>query len=241
MLSQDYFGLVKNYLNSYDKPLNRAGIGGAERLVINLPGLDYRSARKGWSNRSKRKWLAQQIIDAGVSELQSRGEQEAFVWKFLSNDPSLKETAPKSILRMLENYYDAETGEILLKPWSKEELGRIRKEARERGTHLKSMERAAEIRKKLKAGEPLTRAEQCFKCRNKELFSEFPAQKPGRKKKMVAEEKAICKESNRYKMPFDMQPLKNKGNQMKFQKNQTFPLLKTYGERVLIPGKEGKA
>ena len=193
MLSQDYFGLVKNYLNSYDKPLNRAGIGGAERLVINLPGLDYRSARKGWSNRSKRKWLAQQIIDAGVSELQSRGEQEAFVWKFLSNDPSLKETAPKSVLRMLENYYDAETGEILLKPWSKEELGKIRKEARERGTHLKSMERAAEIRKKLKAGEPLTRAEQCFKCRNKELFSEFPAQKPGRKKKMVAEEKAICK------------------------------------------------
>lgn len=233
MLAQDYFGLVKNYLNSYDKPLNRAGIGGAERLVINLPGLDYRSARKGWSNRNRRKWLAQRIVDAGVGDLPTRKEQEAFVWKFLSTDSSLKETAPKSVLRLLLNYYDAETGEILIKPWSKEELSEIRKEAREKGTYEKTAARAAEIQSKLARGEKLTRPEQCFRSRNKDLFENL-------QKKVLQNKRQFVKEYNSYKLSFDMQQAKNKENPMKFQKNSTFPLSESYGERTLICKKEGK-
>ena len=177
MLAQDFFGLVKNYLNSYDKPLTRAGMGGAEKMVINLHGLDYRSARKGWSNRAKRKFLAQRIIDAGIGDLPTRKEQEAFVWKFLSTDESLKETAPRAVLRLLSEYYDTETGEVLIKPWSKREISEIRKEARERATFEKVAARAEAIQAKIHGGERLTAAERKFRSVHKSLFPSSPSQK----------------------------------------------------------------
>lgn len=226
MLAQDYFGLVKNYLNSCDKPLNRAGIGGAERLVINLPGLDYRSTRKGWSNRNKRKWLAQRIVDSGIGDLPTRKEQEAFVWKFLSTDSSLKETAPKSVLRLLLNYYDAETGEILIKPWSKKELSEIRKEAREKGTYERTAAKVAEIQSKLAKGESLTRAEQCFKSRNRKLFSDSAQN--------VAEQVTIRKRKHSYELSFVMQHQKPKEGPLKFQKSPISSLSGSYGERNLL-------
>lgn len=170
MMAQDFFGLVKNHLKAESRPLNRVGLGSAEKMVINLPGLSYRSARKGWSNLKLRRLLAQQIIEAGVGELKSRKEQEAFVYRYLSCCGELKQSAPQAILNLLKNYFDSETGETLIKGWSPEELSEIRKEAREKGCAEKLLKRSEEILSKIRSGEKLNTAERIFKSRHKELF-----------------------------------------------------------------------
>lgn len=170
MLAQDFFGLVKNHLGATWRPLNRAGLGAAERIVVNLPGYDCRSARKGWTNRKLRKEIAQRIIDAGIANIPTRKEQEAFVWRWLGFEQNLKQSAAGAILKVLCNYYDADTGEIVIKPWQGEELAEIRREARLRGTMEQVMARAEEIRQKIKNGAALTGAERYFKCKHKELF-----------------------------------------------------------------------
>lgn len=180
LLAQDWFGTVKNHLNAYDKPLTRSGLGGAEKMTINMPGLDYRSRRKGWSNRNLRKCIAQRLVDCGIADLPTRKEQEAFIWKFMSEDESLKQSAPKAVLRLLSNYYDADTGEVVLKPWSREELAEIRREAREKSTFEHVSARVELICSKISRGEKLTAAEIKFRSVHKQLFSGMP--KPARKK-----------------------------------------------------------
>ena len=176
MLAQDMFNLVKFHLGSSERPLNRVNIGSAERMVINMEGLDYRNARRGWSNRKLRRRIADNIVDSGIWNLGTRSEQEAFIHRWLSVHNELKNTAPAAISRILSQYHDAETGECLLKPWSKEELSAIRSEARTKGTHEQVMTRFAEIQAKIEHGIPLTGAERRFKCYHKELFTSVTQQ-----------------------------------------------------------------
>lgn len=184
-LAQDFFGCIKNHLSATDKPLNRAGLAGAEKLVLNLPGLDYRSKRKGWSNRKLRKTLAQQIIDKGIGELSTRKEQEAFIWKYLSVDNDLKQSAPKAILKLLLNYFD-EDGVCIIKSWSKSELSEIRREAREKGSFSKTMILVDKISEKISSGEKLTESERKFVYRHRDLFNVAES-------KNGTNQKSICK------------------------------------------------
>ena len=169
-LAQDWFGLIKNHLNATDRPLNRAGLSGASKLVVELHGLDYRSKRKGWSNRNLRKELARNLAESGIADLPTRSEQEAFVFNFLSTDDNLKQSAPKAVLKLLANYFD-EDGVCVLKPWSKSELSEIRREAREKGCLERLLARQSEIAAKIERGEKLTPAERLFKHHHKELFA----------------------------------------------------------------------
>lgn len=245
-LAQDFFGVVKNHLGAARRPLNRAGLGAAERIVVNMPGYDCRSKRKGWSDRKARREIAQQIVDAGIAELKTRGEQEAFVWRWIGGNDRLKQGAAGAILKLLCRYYDAETGEVVIRPWQKSELSEIRREARERGTFESTMNRAQALREKLLRGETLTRAETCFKSRHKELFEGAPEPKRGRKaakpaknaqnseKIIVAHQNANGKRRHSYQLTFDMQQLSR--NQRKQQINHPFPA-GTFGETGLICNK----
>lgn len=170
MLAQDMFGLVKNHLNSTWRPLTEVALASAERLVVNLAGYDCRSKRKGWSNRRLRRKVVQDMVDAGIGDLPSRGEQEAFVHRWLSSYDVLKHDAVKSALRSLRQYYNTETGEVALKPWSREELGSMRREARMESDSDRLMSRVSEINRKQAAGERLTGYERKFKCTHKDLF-----------------------------------------------------------------------
>lgn len=232
MLAQDFFGLVKNHLNSKDKPLNRAGLGGAEKMVINLPGMDYRNARKGWSNRNLRRTLVQRIVDSGIGDLPTRKEQEAFVWKWLSVYGELKQTAPKAIMKALLSYYDGETGELLIKPWSKEELSEIRREARSKGCVNRLLERAASISEKMSKGEKLTNAEKFFKFHHKELFEDVGNQEiTSKSKKSVAEQMSICKKKTDIQKEFCSATHQQKA---KDSKRSIYPLSKSSSETGLI-------
>lgn len=177
MLAQDMFGIIKNHLGSSSSPLNRVGLAAAESIVINMPGLDCRSKRKGWSNRRLRKALVQVIVDAGVGDLPSRGEQEAFVQRWLSSDNGLKQSALHSILRQLRNYYDADSGEVILKPWSREEINANIAEGVANSRFEKLMQMAETIQRKMSEGVPLTGSERTFKSRHKELFQAKMPQK----------------------------------------------------------------
>lgn len=183
MLAQDLFNLVKNHLGAKESPLTRAGLGAAERIVINLPGLDYRNCRKGWSNRKLRQEIAQRIIDSGIALLPTRKEQEAFIWQWIGTNNFLKQTAPAAILKMLCKYFDPETGEVAIKPWQDNELSEIRREARLRSTAEKVLQRAEEIRRKIQQGQALTGAERYFKYSHKELFEFVREQTAIRKRK----------------------------------------------------------
>ena len=231
MLAQDFFNLVKNHLGAAHTPLTRAGLGAAEKIVVSLPGLDYRNSRKGWSNRKLRREIAQQIIDAGVASLPTRKEQEAFVWKWLGQNSNLKQSAPSAILKLLCNYYNLETGEVAIKPWSKEELSEIRKEARERGTAEKVMSRAAAILDKIQKGEKLTAAERKFKCVHKDLF---PQKSSNETKENVTEQIPICKRKHNTKSIL----FRNK--EPRNQKLKTFSSIETYGEMVLMSNRRQK-
>jgi hypothetical protein len=112
----------------------------------------------------------QRIAATRIWDIPTRTEQEAFIGKRLSSFTRLKGTAVKDIIRTLSTIYDRETGECLLKSWSKEELAVIRKEARTKGTHEQVMTRFAEIQAKIEHGIPLTGSERRFKCYHKELF-----------------------------------------------------------------------
>ena len=201
VLSQDWFNLVKEHLMSRNCPLNRVSLGAAEKLVVSLPGLDYRNARKGWSNRNLRRTLAERISHSGFTELKTRKEQEAFVFKYISSNTELKQDAAKAIIKILGNLFDAETGECILKPWSAEELSEIRREARIRGTADQVMQRALLIRSKIQKGERLTGAERYFKCKHKELFEGVTKQNTLVKedKKGVRHQNALVKENKYYK------------------------------------------
>lgn len=189
-LAQDFFGLIKNHLNATDKPLNRAGLASAEKMVVNLPGgVDYRSKRKGWSNRKLRQILADNIVNEGVEKLSSRKEQEAFVFRYLSADDQLKQSAVKAVLKLLLKRCDKD-GVCVLKPWSKEELSEIRKEAREKGSVAKTMEKANVISEKLKNGEKLTDTERKFYYRHRDFFDKE------RESKVGTNQKSKCKRIN---------------------------------------------
>lgn len=170
MLAQSFFGIVKNHLHAKERPLNRAGIAAAEKIVICLPGLDMRSKRKGWSNRKLRRELANRIVDAGIGEIQTRKAQELFIYSWISCDSSLKESAVSAIVKLLKKYVNPETGECIIKPWNDAELLEIKSEAQtmRRSFHVAS--RVDEISYKLKIGQKLTSAERKFKSIHKELF-----------------------------------------------------------------------
>lgn len=236
MLAQDFFNLVKNHLGAARTPLTRSGLGAAEKIVVSLPGLDYRNSRKGWSNRKLRKEIAQQIIDAGVASLPTRKEQEAFVWKWIGQNSDLKQSAPSAILRLLCNYCDVETGEVAIKPWSKSELSEIRKEARERGTAEKVMSRANAILDKIQKGEKLTAAERKFKCVHKDLF---PQKSSSEAKESVTEQTPICKCKHSTDCLL-FRNTKKPRNQTGNQKPNPFSSLGTYGEMVLIRNRRQK-
>ena len=187
VLSQDWFNLVKEHLMSKNCPLNRVSLGAAEKLVVSLPGLDYRNTRKGWSNRNLRRTLAERISHSGFTELKTRKEQEAFIFRYISYNSGLKQDAAKAIIKILGNLFDASTGECILKPWSPEELSEIRREARIRGTSDQVMQRALLIQSKIQKGERLTGAERKFKSVHKELFEG------------VTEQNCFVKENKYYK------------------------------------------
>lgn len=170
MLAQDMFNLVKCNLNAIDKPLNSIGLGMAERMVIHMQKLDYRNARKGWSNRAARKRIVERLVESGLWDIPTRTEQEAYIGTFISTYNDLKADAVRKIIRSLSRVYDSETGECLLKAWSKEEISRIRSEGRLKCTHEKVMSRVAEIQAKKAHGERLSGAERKFKSKNKHLF-----------------------------------------------------------------------
>lgn len=176
VLSQDWFNLVKEHLMSRNCPLNRVSLGAAEKLVVSLPGLDYRNARRGWSNRKLRRTLAERISHSSFAELKTRKEQEAFVFRYISSNTDFKQDAAKAIIKILGNLVDVETGECILKPWSPEELSEIRREARIRGTADQVMQRALLIQSKIQKGERLTGAERKFKSVHKELFEDVTIQ-----------------------------------------------------------------
>lgn len=181
MLAQDMFNLVKCNLSAIDRPLNRAGLGIAERMLINFNGLDYRSARKGWSNRKFRRTIVQRLVDSGLWDIPTRTEQEAFIGSFISQYDKLKVGAAKDIIRTLYNVFDVETGECIMKMLTKEELSAIRSEARQKSTAEHVAQRVSEIQAKLDRGERLTAPERKFKSLHKEMFS-------------VTEQSTICKE-----------------------------------------------
>lgn len=170
ILAQDMFNLVKCNLSAKDRPLNRVGLGMAERMVIHMQKLDYRNKRKGWSNRAFRKYIVAQLVDSGLWDIKSRQEQEAFIGSYISSFSNLKVTAAKDIVRSLSRVFDTETGECILRPWSKEELNAMRRETLLKRTWGATSERAAAIREKIAKGERLTGAERKFKCKHKELF-----------------------------------------------------------------------
>ena len=170
MLAQDMFGIIKNHLNSTWGPLNRVGLAAAESLVVNMPGLDCRSKRKGWSNRRLRKVLVQRMVDSGIGDLPTRGDQEAFVQRWLSADNGLKQSALASILRQLRNYYDADTGEVVLKPWTRQEINRNIADGVANSRFERTMAITQEIFRKMSEGIPLTGSERKFKSVHKELF-----------------------------------------------------------------------
>lgn len=176
MLAQDMFNLVKNNLNASSDRLSRSGLAMAERMVINMNGLDYRNARRGWSNRVLRRDIVQRIASTRIWDIHTRTEQEAFIGTWLSSFPRLKGTAVKDIIRTLSTIYDRETGECMLKPLSKEELSKIRSEAKLKCTHEHVMARFAEIQAKIEHKVPLTGAERRFKCYHKELFNSVTQQ-----------------------------------------------------------------
>lgn len=170
MLAQDMFNLVKCNLNAIDRPLNSVGLGMAERMLINFKGLDYRNTRKGWSNRKFRQAIIQQLVDSGLWDIPTRTEQEAFIGTFISQYDNLKVGAAKDIMRALYNIFDTETGECIMKILTKEELSKIRSEAKLKSTAEHVAQRASEIQAKLDRGERLTGAERKFKSKNKHLF-----------------------------------------------------------------------
>lgn len=170
MLAQDMFNLVKCNLNAIDKPLNSIGLGMAERMLINFKGLDYRNARKGWSNRKFRRAIIQQLVDSGLWDIPTRTEQEAFIGTFISQYDNLKVGAAKDIIRALYNIFDTETGECIMKILTKEELSKIRSEAKLKSTAERVAQRASEIQAKIARGEALSGAERKFKSKNKHLF-----------------------------------------------------------------------
>ena len=170
MLAQDMFNLVKCNLNAIDKPLNSVGLGMAERMLINFKGLDYRNTRKGWSNRNARKCIVQHLVESELWDIPTRTEQEATIGTFISMYSDLKADAAKSIIRSLSKIYDSETGECLLKAWSKEELSAIKSEARQKSTAEHVAQRVSEIQAKLDKGERLTAVERKFKSLHKEMF-----------------------------------------------------------------------
>ncbi len=232
MLAQDFFALIKNHLNSSDRPLNRAGLGGAEKMVINLPGMDYRNARKGWSNRKLRQIIVQKIVDSGIGDLPTRKEQEAYVWKWLSVCSELKQTAPKAIMKALLSYYDGETGEVLIKPWSKEELTEIRREARNKGCALRLLERAGIISEKMSKGEKLSQAERLFKFHHKELFEDNNSEEiTSKSRNNVSEQMSICKRKQDIQIEFCSETLRKI---LRNSKKHTFPLPKTSSRISLI-------
>lgn len=170
MLAQSFFGIVKNHLHAKERPLNRAGIASAEKIVVCLPGLDMRSKRKGWSNRKLRSELAQRIVDAGLGEIQTRKAQESFIYSWLSYDGSLKQTAVSAIVKLLKKYVNPKTGECIIKPWSRAELREINSEAQTMRLAAHVADRVAEISDKLKMGQKLSPAERKFKSLHKGLF-----------------------------------------------------------------------
>ena len=170
MLAQDMFNLVKCNLNAIEKPLNSVGLSMAERMVIHMEKLDYRNARKGWSNRAARRRIIERLVESGLWDIPTRSEQEAYIGTFISMYSDLKTDAAKSIIRSLSKVYDSETGECLLKVWSKEELSKIRSEAKLKSTAEHVVQRASEIQAKIARGERLSGAERKFKSKNKHLF-----------------------------------------------------------------------
>ena len=170
MLAQDMFNIVKCNLNAIDKPLNSVGLGMAERMLINFKGLDYRNTRKGWSNRKFRQVIIQRLIDSGLWDIPTRTEQEAFIGTFISQYDNLKVGAAKDIMRALYNIFDTETGECIMKILTKEELSKIRSEAKLKSTAEHVVQRASEIQAKIARGEALSGAERKFKSKNKHLF-----------------------------------------------------------------------
>ena len=170
MLAQDMFNLVKCNLNAIDRALNSVGLGMAERMLINFKGLDYRNARKGWSNRNFRRTIVQRLVDSGLWDIPTRTEQEAFIGTFISQYDSLKVGAAKDIMRALRNVFDSETGECIMKTLTKEELSAIRSEAKLKSTAEQVMSRVAEIQAKIEQKVTLTGAERKFKSKNKHMF-----------------------------------------------------------------------
>lgn len=170
MLAQDMFNLVKCNLNAIDKPLNSVGLGMAERMVIHMQKLDYRNARKGWSNRVARKCIVQRLVESELWDIPTRSEQEATIGTFISMYSDLKADAAKSIIRSLSKVYDSETGECLLKAWSKEELAAVKRETMLRRSCEHTEQRALEIQAKMARGEVLSGSDRKFKSKNKHLF-----------------------------------------------------------------------
>lgn len=170
MLAQDMFNLVKCNLNAIDKPLNSIGLGMAERMLINFKGLDYRNARKGWSNRLARKCIVQRLVESELWDIPTRSEQEATIGTFISIYGDLKADAAKSIIRSLSKIYDSETGECLLKAWSKEELAAVKRETMLRKSCEHTEQRVLEIQAKMARGESLSGSDRKFKSKNKHLF-----------------------------------------------------------------------
>lgn len=170
MLAQDMFNLVKYNLNAIDKPLNSVGLGMAERMVIHMQKLDYRNTRKGWSNRAARKRIIERLVESELWDIPTRSEQEATIGTFISMYSDLKADAAKSIIRSLSKVYDSETGECLLKAWSKEELAAVKRETMLRRSCEHTEQRALEIQAKMARGEALSSADRKFKSKNKHLF-----------------------------------------------------------------------
>lgn len=170
MLAQDMFNLVKCNLNAIDKPLNSVGLGMAERMIIHMQKLDYRNARKGWSNRAARKRIVERLVESGLWDIPTRSEQEAYIGTFISTYSDLKADAARNIIRSLSRVYDSETGECLLKAWSKEELAAVKRETMLRKSCEHTEQRVLELQAKIARGERLSGAERKFKSKNKHLF-----------------------------------------------------------------------
>ena len=170
MLAQDMFNLVKCNLSAIDKPLNSVGLEMAERMVIHMQKLDYRNTRKGWSNRKFRQAIVQRLVDSGLWDIPTRTEQEAYIGTFISTYSDLKANAARNIIRSLSKVYDSETGECLLKAWSKEELAAVKRETMLKKSCEHTEQRVLELQAKIARGERLSGAERKFKSKNKHLF-----------------------------------------------------------------------
>lgn len=191
MLAQDWFNLIKCHLGASERPLNRTGLASAEAITINMPGLDYRNERKGWSNRKLRRELAERIASSNFGEIPTRREQEAYAHRWLAVDNDLKQSAVKAVMKLLARYCDPESGEMLLKPWSKDELASIKSEAKTKSAREQVERRAAEIAEKLANGIRLNNSERMFKSRHKELFGSVTLHIPNCNS--VTEQNTICK------------------------------------------------